>query len=139
MQSEQFYPNCFSFAAEEAQVAMFLKQLGIKYSKLIKDEFYLWVQHPALTVSIGIADQTNEQEAKKQGAEEIISAILIGDDAEICALLFTGQLQVDLIVGGDIPHLLGLQNCQLASEADDNTRANGFARLPEDCVGRRCR
>lgn len=39
MQSEQFYPNCFSFAAEEAQVAMFLKQLGIKYSKLIKDEF----------------------------------------------------------------------------------------------------
>ena len=105
----------------------------------IIDEFYLWVQHPALTVSIGIADQTNEQEAKKQGAEEIISAILIGDDAEICALLFTGQLQVDLIVGGDIPHLLGLQNCQLASEADDNTRANGFARLPEDCVGRRCR
>lgn len=39
MQSEQFYPNCFSFAAEEAQAAMFLKQLGIKYSKLIKDEF----------------------------------------------------------------------------------------------------
>ena len=39
MQSEQFYPNCFSFAAEEAQVAMLLKQLGIKYSKLIKDEF----------------------------------------------------------------------------------------------------
>ena len=64
------------------------------------------MQHPALTVSIGIADQTNEQEAKKQGAEEIISAILIGDDAEICALLFTGQLQVDLIVGGDIPHLM---------------------------------
>ena len=55
------------------------------------------MQHPALTISIGIADQTNEQEAKKQGAEEIISAILIGDDAEICALLFTGQLQVDLI------------------------------------------
>lgn len=84
------------------------------------------MQHPALTVSIGIADQTNEQEAKKQGAEEIISAILIGDDAEICALLFTGQLQVDLIVGGDIPHLLGLQNCQLASEADDNTRCERF-------------
>ena len=26
-------------SAEEAQVAMFLKQLGIKYSKLTKDEF----------------------------------------------------------------------------------------------------
>jgi len=38
---EQFYPNCFSFAAEEAQVAMFLKQLGSKYSKLIKDELSL--------------------------------------------------------------------------------------------------
>jgi len=36
---EQFYPNCFSFAAEEVQVAMFLKQLGIKYSKITKDEF----------------------------------------------------------------------------------------------------
>lgn len=39
MRIEQFYPNCFSFAAEEVQVAMFLKQLGIKYSKLTKDEF----------------------------------------------------------------------------------------------------
>ena len=34
--------------------------------KLIKDEFYLRMQHPALTVSIGIADQTNEQEAKNK-------------------------------------------------------------------------
>ena len=39
MRIEQFYPNCFSFAAEEVQVAMFLKQLGIKYSKITKDEF----------------------------------------------------------------------------------------------------
>ena len=39
MRIEQFYPNCFSFAAEEAQVAMFLKQLGIKYNKLTKDKF----------------------------------------------------------------------------------------------------
>ena len=31
--------NHFEGSAEEAQVAMFLKQLGIKYSKLIKDEF----------------------------------------------------------------------------------------------------
>ena len=39
MRIEHFYPNCFSFTAEEVQVAMFLKQLGIKYSKLTKDEF----------------------------------------------------------------------------------------------------
>lgn len=31
--------NHFEGSAEEAQVAMFLKQLGIKYSKLTKDEF----------------------------------------------------------------------------------------------------
>lgn len=31
--------NHFERSAEEAQVAMFLKQLGIKYSKLTKDEF----------------------------------------------------------------------------------------------------
>ena len=30
--------NHFEGSAEEAQVAMFLKQLGIKYSKLTKDE-----------------------------------------------------------------------------------------------------
>ena len=54
--------------------------------------------------------------------------------------------EIRVIMGGSgsgkstlLRHLLGLQNCQLASEADDNTRANGFARLPEDCVGRRCR
>ena len=31
--------NHFKWSAKEAQVAMFLKQLGIKYSKLTKDEF----------------------------------------------------------------------------------------------------
>ena len=31
--------NHFEGSAEEAQVAMFLKQLGIKYSKITKDEF----------------------------------------------------------------------------------------------------
>ena len=33
--------NHFEGSAEEAQVAMFLKQLGIKYSKLTKDEFVM--------------------------------------------------------------------------------------------------
>ena len=31
--------NHFESSAEESQVAMFLKQLGIKYSKITKDEF----------------------------------------------------------------------------------------------------
>lgn len=31
--------NYFEVSAEEAQVAMFLKQLGIKYNKITKDEF----------------------------------------------------------------------------------------------------
>ena len=31
--------NHFEGSAEEAQVAIFLKQLGIKYSKITKDEF----------------------------------------------------------------------------------------------------
>jgi hypothetical protein len=38
--SEDCISGChFEGSAEEAQVAMFLKQLGIKYSKLTKDEF----------------------------------------------------------------------------------------------------
>ena len=31
--------NHFEGSAEEAQVSIFLKQLGIKYSKITKDEF----------------------------------------------------------------------------------------------------
>lgn len=59
-------------------------------------------------MGIRVTDQPNEQETEKQGAEEVIGAILIGDNAEIRTLLLSGQFQVDFIVGGNIAYLLSL-------------------------------
>ena len=73
-----------------------------------------------------------EEERKEQSTQKLKGTVLIGHDAEIRTLLLTWQLQINLIVAGDVLHLLCLHDLQLTAKANDHTGADGFTGLHED-------
>ena len=58
--------------------------------------------------------------------------VLIGYDAEIRTLLLPWQLQINLIVAGDVLHLLCLHDLQLTAKTNDHTGSDCFTGLHED-------
>ena len=105
--------------------------------EFVKDELDLRIQHPVFAVVVCVADKTDEQKREEEAAEKIERAVLVGHDAEIRALSLSRQFQIDLMIGRDVPDLLGLHDLQLAPEPDDHTRPHRLRGLLEN--RERCR
>ena len=82
-----------------------------------------------------IVGQAQEQHGEKQGGQKAHGVVLIREDAEICAFLFSRKLQINFIVFGDGIHQLVLEHTEPGAEARSDIPPDLMTGLFEDTVG----
>ena len=78
--------------------------------EFIQNELDFNLQVSALTVSIGISDEPDKQETEEKRAQELEGIVLVRHNAEVCALFFSRQFQINFIIGRDVADQLCLHD-----------------------------